>query len=1101
MATRSNLSTLNILSVNTRGTIKNYSKIIQEIKFADIVLLQEQYIDKDKSILDKMQKDTKSKAFHSTDPQNKRSVIILVKDAINDKIVETKTIIEGRVISIKMRLKNKAIEIWNIYAPAAENERLDFFKKLFTETQNTGNIIMGGDFNTITEEEETSGNFTMKPYMAFFKKRLERQNLKDAHKTVNTGKIKYTFTTSNKKIRKRLDKFIYNSNLQNRILDYYIKPNIFSDHEGICIKVDLDIRRKWGKGIWKLNNEVLKEEKYRKYMTNMIKLERQKKETENLEPGEWWDKLKKKIKKETIYYCRFRMKNQSKEKRDLEKNIDKWQGKIDQNIDKEINADKLTSDKLKLTKIIENECRGARIRAKVDEIEKDERSTRHFFSKEHTNGEKKQIRSLLKGQEILTEEKEVMEEVKSFYSNLYCSEGINGDFMEKTCESITEKLEEKDREKLNKYISEDDISKALLAMKNNKSPGEDGISKEFYIVFKDILIEDICEMLNNILFKREMPKSLRNAIITLLYKKNDHRMLKNWRPVSLLNTDYKILSKILANRLREVISKILPTSQKCGAPNRQMSEIMLTIDSICEMVDKDGEGALMCLDQEKAFDRVNHTYLFKILETMGMNGNFLTFIKSMYAEITCQVNVNGKLTSKINISRSVRQGCSISMLLFVLSSTPILNMIEKEKDIKGIKTKYGKEIKVLAYADDTTIMIRDAKSIEKVLEKYEQYAKASEAKINIEKTEILKLGKWKKKMPQEEKYKKYVKKEVKILGALFHENRHQTSARNWEKKEETVLKIIKSHEKREISLFGKVLLINSLIMSQFWHIGAILQPNKGYTKKIYKLLNSWINGQNGEYIIEKIMKPKNQGGAGLINLEQRLSAIKVKARGFLISGKWDKEQEIMIYWAGTRTKTLANMEVKGPRCERCDNYNEDTFKLMVKHNEDLKDIEKIKVKKIQEIIYGTEEKTKHLENIYNGKSMKLVSLNYRIATNILKTAINRNDKNRACSLCNERTETIYHLFLECPKLTNMREDLKAYANSIRKNPVEIKWGYIINMGEMENHMEYEIISLYKKAIWKHACDIRFNGEKMSEYKVRGEYERDIRFYLRHIYEK
>ena len=136
---------------------------------------------------------------------------------------------------------------------------------------------------------------------------------------------------------------------------------------------------------------------------------------------------------------------------------------------------------------------------------------------------------------------------------------------------------------LNRFIQEEEIHEVLKEMKNNKSPGEDGLSKEFYLEFKDLLLEEMGEMLNNILCKEEFPESLKNTIITLLFKKNDHRMLKNWRPVSLLNMDYKVLSKILSNRLRKVIHKILPVNQKCGAPNRKMEDVLLAVDSICQM--------------------------------------------------------------------------------------------------------------------------------------------------------------------------------------------------------------------------------------------------------------------------------------------------------------------------------------------------------------------------------------------------------------------------------------------------------------------------------------------------------------------------------------
>ena len=89
-------------------------------------------------------------------------------------------------------------------------------------------------------------------------------------------------------------------------------------------------------------------------------------------------------------------------------------------------------------------------------------------------------------------------------------------------------------------------------------------------------------------------------------------------------------------------------------------------------------------------------------------------------------------------------------------------------------------------------------------------------------------------MPNEEKYKEYVKREIKILEATFHEERKENEVVNWKKKEENVLKIIKYHENREISLFGKILLINSLVLSQYWHIGMILPPNEKYIRRLYR---------------------------------------------------------------------------------------------------------------------------------------------------------------------------------------------------------------------------------------------------------------------------
>ena len=79
-------------------------------------------------------------------------------------------------------------------------------------------------------------------------------------------------------------------------------------------------------------------------------------------------------------------------------------------------------------------------------------------------------------------------------------------------------------------------------------------------------------------------------------------------------------------------------------------------------------------------------------------------------------------------------------------------------------------------------------------------------------------------------------------------------------------------------------------------------------------------------------------------MEERLKAIKVKAFGFLIEGRWLKEQEIIVYWAGTRTKALSSKEIQGPRCEQCRNYNEETFKILMKHKRDLQHIKNLKTR-------------------------------------------------------------------------------------------------------------------------------------------------------------
>ena len=378
--------------------------------------------------------------------------------------------------------------------------------------------------------------------------------------------------------------------------------------------------------------------------------------------------------------------------------------------------------------------------------------------------------------------------------------------------------------------------------------------------------------------------------------------------------------------------------------------------------------------------------MFQVLNQMGIKGIFFDFVKAMYNQITSQIMVNGKLSSKIKISRSIRQGCSLSMLIFVLTSVPILNAIENNKSIKGFKTKYRNELKVMAYADDTTIIVSETKSIKNIEKIFEEFAKASEAKINKDKTEILRLGKWRKHMPNYEQLKSNIKTEVKILGTYFTEYRKDFVATNFRDKISKIDKIIAHVAEREISLFGKVLLVNSMIYSQLCHIGCVVHFEDKHINLVNKKVNKWLNGKGGPNIINKIMKPKENGGAGLINLKCRLQTLKVKALKSLIVGNWTKYFDTIVYWAGTRMQLLSGQDIKGPKSEFCSNKYDDTIKIMVKNREKLNDIHNMKMRDIETILFEQESTVCPYIGIYRGKSVKLISLNFRIATNILKTA-------------------------------------------------------------------------------------------------------------------
>lgn len=156
-------------------------------------------------------------------------------------------------------------------------------------------------------------------------------------------------------------------------------------------------------------------------------------------------------------------------------------------------------------------------------------------------------------------------------------------------------------------------------------------------------------------------------------------MIKNWRPISLLNVDYKIVARIMSNRLKLVLPNIISESQTCCIMGKDIADTLVSIRDIIDMVEMDNmEGYIVKIDQEKAFDRVSHEYLSDVLKVFGFGPYFRKWISIFYTDIYSSVKCNGFLTKYILVKNSVRQGCPISAMLYVLSSEPLSCLIKKK---------------------------------------------------------------------------------------------------------------------------------------------------------------------------------------------------------------------------------------------------------------------------------------------------------------------------------------------------------------------------------------------------------------------------------------
>uniref|UniRef100_A0A2D4KI84 Reverse transcriptase domain-containing protein n=1 Tax=Micrurus paraensis TaxID=1970185 RepID=A0A2D4KI84_9SAUR len=208
--------------------------------------------------------------------------------------------------------------------------------------------------------------------------------------------------------------------------------------------------------------------------------------------------------------------------------------------------------------------------------------------------------------------------------------------------------------------------------------------------------------MNEVLTKKEIPKTWTEAYITLIPKEGtDQQQIKNFRPISLLNSDYKIFASILAERLKRYLNNFIHPDQNGFLPKRQIRDNIRIILDTLEYYEAHPEKqmALIFLDAQKAFDNVNWRCMLLQLIQMGFGKKFVQAIETIYCKQSAMVMINGELTESININKGTRQGCPLSPLLFVLTLEVLNRNIRQDEEIKGMKIR-KEEYKLQAFADD-----------------------------------------------------------------------------------------------------------------------------------------------------------------------------------------------------------------------------------------------------------------------------------------------------------------------------------------------------------------------------------------------------------------
>uniref|UniRef100_A0A8C5GMF3 Reverse transcriptase domain-containing protein n=1 Tax=Gouania willdenowi TaxID=441366 RepID=A0A8C5GMF3_GOUWI len=288
-----------------------------------------------------------------------------------------------------------------------------------------------------------------------------------------------------------------------------------------------------------------------------------------------------------------------------------------------------------------------------------------------------------------------------------------------------------------------ELQNALDSMSTGKAPGPDGFPAEFLKHFWSMLAPLFFRVVTEIKNKGYVGGHMNTANIKLLLKPDKNPMLpSSYRPISLINTDIKIISKALTSRLEKVVQSIIYQDQTGFIKNRHCTDNVRRLFNLINMAQNSKKKTIiLSLDAEKAFDRVNWSFLLAVLDRFGFGDSFIQWISTLYSKPKASVTTNKITSQSFTLQRGTRQGCPLSPLLFAIFVEPLASAVRQNSVIRGIHSSIS-EHKINLYADDILLYLEEPQSsLEELFKLINSFSKLSDYSINWSKSSILPLTK------------------------------------------------------------------------------------------------------------------------------------------------------------------------------------------------------------------------------------------------------------------------------------------------------------------------------------------------------------------------
>lgn len=779
--------------------------------------------------------------------------------------------------SVSIKIENGDLSWWmsGIYGPNRSNGREDFWDELAGLGAICGpRWCLGGDFNVVRFAREKNKPVRARRSMRMFNEIISELSLIDP--PLANGDYTWSNFRDNPTCS-RIDRFLFTAEWRG-MFSYGLQEAQLrgvSDHFPLTFSTE---PAKWGPGPFRLDNDWLEHPDFKALVVSSW---------EEPAPVGWpghrimgkFYALKNKIKAWAAGEREKRLGEKCKIERDLSR-LDKLEGGPDWNEDKRLERALL---KGKLDEILVAEERASRFKAKISWAKFGDGNTGLFHALLSARKAKNSIWKLEKDDGTITvNEAEIVEEINRFFEALYrAAPTRRGEWNDIDWQPV----DEENAECLTLPFEEEEIKKAIFGCERNKSPGPDGFSMAFLQDFWGIIKRDVISFFTEFWESGIINKSVNETFICLIPKKSNACRAKDFRPISLVTCLYKVLAKVLAERIKKVLDKTISKFQGAFVKGRQICDLILIANELVEETRRTNKkGVVFKIDFEKAYDMVDWNFLDFVMGKKGFNNRWRKWIKGCISSVSFSIIINGRDRRHFSSTRGLRQGDPLSPFLFILVADAMSRRIQRGTTNGSFRAlsvgNPSLPISHLQFADDTLIFgeieVNNWTSLILILN---SFCEDSGLKINIEKSSVVgincdpevcevlagSIGCRKVEWP------------ISYLGMPLGHNPRGKSF--WDPVISKVEKRLAGWKRGFLSKGGKLVLIQSVLSALPIYFMSVFKMPIGVAVELEKIMRRFLwegfDSNNGRSAVawDVCCKPKEKGGLGIGSLVHKNKAL------------------------------------------------------------------------------------------------------------------------------------------------------------------------------------------------------------------------------------